>query len=209
MRSLNRGTFLSLLCGSLVLLAIPSWLPAAAPVGRTTHLTILQINDVYEIGPVEYGKRGGLARMATLRDRMAGESPYTIFVLPGDFLSPSTMSSKFQGSQMVATLNAAGLDLATFGNHEFDFGVEVARERMRDSGFTWVSANVLDPATGLPFGGALPFVLREYGGVWVAFFGLVTPETRMLSRGDTGLTFLDPIRAAKDVVGAPAAPRWT
>jgi 5'-nucleotidase len=196
---LTRRTFLGFLCGSLILLGFaPSH--AAAPVERTVRLTILQINDVYEITPVERGKRGGLARVATLRDRIAGESPHTVFVLPGDFLSPSTMSSMFQGGQMVATLNAAGLDLATFGNHEFDFGAEVTRERMRESRFAWVSANVLDPATGLPFGGAAPFVLREYGGIRVAFIGLVTPDTRTLSKGAAGLTFLDPIRAAKEVV---------
>jgi len=200
MRSLNRRTFLALLCGSLVLLgAVPSH-SAAAPAERKSRLTILQINDVYEIGPVEKGKRGGLARVATLRDRVAAESPHTVFVLPGDFLSPSTMSSMFHGGQMVATLNAAGLDLATFGNHEFDFGAEVTRERMRESRFAWVSTNALDPATGLPFGGASSFVLREYGGIRVAFIGLVTPDTHTLSKGAAGLKFLDPIQAAKDVV---------
>ena len=199
MFNLTRRTFLVLLCGSLILLGLaPSH--AAAPAERTVRLTVLQINDVYEITPVEKGKRGGLARVATLRDRIAGESPHTVFVLPGDFLSPSTMSSMFQGSQMVATLNAAGLDLATFGNHQFDFGAEVTRERMRESRFAWVSTNVLDPATGLPFGGAAPFVLREYGGIRVAFIGLVTPGTRTLSKGAAGLTFLDPIQAAKEVV---------
>jgi 5'-nucleotidase len=71
---------------------------------------------------------------------------------------------------------------------------------MRESRFTWVSTNVLDPATGLPFGGAAPFVLREYDGIRVAFIGLLTPETRTLSKGAAGLTFLDPIQAAKDVI---------
>lgn len=197
---LSRRTFIALLCGSLVLLALTPPIAAAAPAERTARLTILQINDVYEITPVERGKKGGLARVATLRDRIAQESPNVVFVLPGDFLSPSTMSSLFQGGQMVATLNAVGLDLATFGNHEFDFGLEVTRERMRESRFTWVSSNVLDPATGLPFGGAAPFVLREYGGVRTAFIGLVTPETHSLSKGASGLKFLDPIQAAKDAV---------
>ncbi len=199
MRSLSRRTVLALLCGSLILVGHAPLLHGA-PAERTVRLTILQINDVYEITPVEKGKKGGLARVATLRDRIAKETPHTVFVLPGDFLSPSTMSSMFQGSQMVATLNAAGLDLATFGNHEFDFGAETTRERMRESRFTWVSANVFDPASGLPFGGALPFVLREYGGVRVAFFGLVTPDTQTLSKGAVNLKFLDPIRAAKEVV---------
>ncbi|MBI4842110.1 MAG: 5'-nucleotidase C-terminal domain-containing protein [candidate division NC10 bacterium] len=200
MLSVSRRTFIALLCGSLIVLAVTPSVPAAIPAERSARLTILQINDVYEISPVEKGKKGGLARVATLRDRIARESPNLVFVLPGDFLSPSTMSSLFQGSQMVATLNATGLDLATFGNHEFDFGLEATRERMRESRFTWVSSNVLDPASGLPFGGAAPFVLREVGGIRVAFIGLVTPETHTLSKGASGLKFLDPIQAAKEVV---------
>jgi 5'-nucleotidase len=198
--SLSRRTFLALTCSALILVGLGPTLPAATAGERSVRLTILQINDVYEIIPVERGKRGGLARVATLRDRIARESPHLVFVLPGDFLSPSTMSSLFQGGQMVAALNAIGLDLATFGNHEFDFGADVTRDRIRESRFTWVSANVLDPETGLPFGGAVPFVLREYDGIRVAFFGLVTPETHSLSKGARDLKFLDPIQAAKDVV---------
>jgi 5'-nucleotidase len=110
------------------------------------------------------------------------------------------MSSIFQGSQMVAGLNAIGLDLATFGNHEFDFGPDVTRQRMQESRFIWVSANVLDPATGLPLGGAVPFIVRQLGGVRVAIFGLTTPETHALSKGAANLKFLDPIQAARDAV---------
>ncbi len=197
MPRMSRRVFLVLLLG--IVLFGPTPLRAAAA-QHTTHLTLLQVNDVYSIRPVEGGKRGGLARVATLRDRIASESPHTLFVLPGDFISPSTMSSMFQGSQMVATLNAAGLNLATFGNHEFDFGTEITRERIRQSAFTWVSANVIDPGTGLPFGGAVPFVLRDFDGIRLAVFGLVTPETHALSKGAIGLKFLDPIQTAKDVV---------
>ncbi len=200
MRSLSRRTFLAIFCGIVYLLGLAPSLLAATPTERSVRLTILQMNDVYEITPVERGKKGGLARVATLRDRIAQDSPHVVFVLSGDFLSPSTMSSMFQGSQMVAALNAIGLDLATFGNHEFDFGADVTRDRIRESRFTWVSANALDPETGLPFGGAMPFVLREFGGIRVAFFGLVTPETHTLSKGAGNLKFLDSIQAAKDVV---------
>src|SRR5574342_421842 len=162
MSSLSRRTFLVLFCGTLILVGLAGSLPAATPAERSVRLTILQINDVYEITPVERGKKGGLARVATLRDRIAQESPHVVFVLSGDFLSPSPMSSMFQGGQMVAALNAIGLDLATFGNHEFDFSADVTQERIQESRFTWVSSNVLEPETGLPFGGAASFVLREF-----------------------------------------------
>jgi len=200
MRIVTRRTFLSLLVASLLFVSGLPLLHAAAPVERSGRVTILQLNDLYDIMPVEKGKKGGLARIAMLRDRIAKESPDVVLVLAGDFLSPSTMSSVFQGSQMVATLDAAGLDLATFGNHEFDFGVLVTQQRMQVPHFTWVSSNVLDPTTGLPFGEAVSFVLRNFGDIRVAFVGLTTPETQVLSKGGRNLKFLDPIAATKDVV---------
>jgi len=200
MRIFTRRTFLGLLAASLLLLTSLPSLHAAAPAERSAHLTILQLNDLYDIMPVEKGRKGGLSRIATLRDRIAGESPCTVLVLAGDFLSPSTMSSMFQGRQMIATLNAAGVDLVTFGNHEFDFGTEVTRQRMQESRFAWISSNVLDPATGLPFADAASFVLRDFGGIRVAFIGLTTPETQILSKGGKSLKFLDPIPAAKAAV---------
>jgi 2',3'-cyclic-nucleotide 2'-phosphodiesterase (5'-nucleotidase family) len=200
MRTVTRRTFLALLtAGLLFVTAIPS-LHAAAPVERSGRVTLLQLNDLYDIMPVEKGKKGGLARIATLRDRIAKEAPDALLVLAGDFLSPSTMSSVFQGSQMVAGLNAVGVGLVTFGNHEFDFGEQVTLQRMRESRFAWVSSNVLDPGTGLPFGDAVSFVLRDIGGIRVAFIGLTTPETGVLSKGGKGLKFLDPVAAAKEAV---------
>jgi len=200
MRTVTRRTFLALLTASLLFVTASPSLHAAAPAERSGRVTILQLNDLYDIMPVEKGKKGGLARVATLRDRIAKESPDAVLVLAGDFLSPSTMSSVFQGSQMVATLNAAGLELATFGNHEFDFGEQVTQQRMQESRFAWVSSNVLDPTTGLPFGNAVSFVLRNFGDIRVAFIGLTTPETHVLSKGGKNLTFLDPVAAAKGVV---------
>jgi len=98
--------------------------------------------------------RGGLARVATLVRALRGQTPHTLFALAGDTLSPSLLSTLRRGAQMIEGWNAVGLDVATFGNHEFDFGTAVLAERMRESRFPWLSANVLDRATGLPFGGA-------------------------------------------------------
>ena len=77
-----------------------------------------------------------------------------MLALGGDTISPSVASTLLQGRHMIAGLNALGLDLATFGNHEFDFGPDVLAERMRESKFVWLSANVLERGTGRPFGGA-------------------------------------------------------
>ncbi|WP_457653932.1 bifunctional metallophosphatase/5'-nucleotidase [Rhodocaloribacter sp.] len=130
-------------------------------------VTILQMNDVYEITPIEAGRRGGLARVATIRKRLLEENPNTLTVLAGDFFSPSAMGTakvdgeRLAGRQMVAVLNTLGLDLATFGNHEFDLKAPDFFKRLSESRFVWTSANVTD-TLGRPFPGVRP----EY--VWTA-----------------------------------------
>lgn len=113
-------------------------------------ITIIQLNDVYQIAPVDRGKRGGLARVGTLQKKIRAAAPNTLFLLSGDFISPSVASRLFKGKQMVAALNAAGLDIATLGNHEFDFGPDVLRERMKESRFAYTIANVSEKKTGYP-----------------------------------------------------------
>jgi 5'-nucleotidase len=147
----------------------------ASPRARTP-LTLLQINDIYSTLPVD--DAGGLARIATLKRQLAAAGQTPLLVLAGDFLSPSVASSVFKGEQMVAALNAAGLDLATLGNHEFDFGDDILIQRMAEAKWQWVVANVIDNRTGKPIGGAAPYVVRTFGSLRVGFIGLclVTSE---------------------------------
>src|SRR5690349_9280703 len=137
---------------------------AAAP------LTILQINDVYSTVPV--ADLGGLARVATLKRRIAAAGRTPFLILAGDFLSSSVASTVFKGEQMIAALNAAGLDMATLGNHEFDFGVDLLIQRMKEARWQWVVSNVIDLQTGKPIGDAAPYVVRTFGGLKVGFIGL-------------------------------------
>jgi 5'-nucleotidase len=133
-------------------------------------LTLLQLNDVYSTVPVDGA--GGLARVATLKRNLAAAGRTPFLVLAGDFLSSSVASTVFKGEQMVAALNAAGLDLATLGNHEFDFGVDLLLQRMAEARWQWVVSNVVDIATGKPIGGAAPYVVRTFGSLKVGFIGL-------------------------------------
>jgi 2',3'-cyclic-nucleotide 2'-phosphodiesterase (5'-nucleotidase family) len=119
-------------------------------------------------------------------------------VLGGDTLSPSLESSFLKGAQMIASLNAIGLDLATFGNHEFDFGPAVLIERMNESRFQWLSANVLDRRSGRPFGGAHADLILTLGTTRVGFFGLTTIATAQTSQPGPDVVFRDPIATGKD-----------
>jgi 5'-nucleotidase len=166
----------------------------------TVRVTLLQVNDVYQIAPVDKGTRGGLARVATLRQKILQESPHTLYLLGGDTIAPSVASNIFKGRQMIATWNVTGLDIAVLGNHEFDFGDDILRERMKDSRFVWLGSNVFDRKTGKLFGGMPPFVIREFEGVKVGFFGVLTPETKNASKPGPDVEFRDPCETAKQVV---------
>ena len=164
------------------------------------RVTLLQVNDVYQFAPVELGTRGGLARVLTLKQEIEKDSPNTLFLLAGDTISPSVESITYKGAQMIDAWNAAELDYSAIGNHEFDFGPDELRKRMKESKFKWLAANVIDKTTGKPFGDALPFAIREFDGVKVGIFGLTLEETRTTSRPGAGVDFLNPCETAKKMV---------
>jgi len=164
------------------------------------RVTLLQLNDVYQFAPVDGGARGGLARVLTLRKQIMSESPHALFLLAGDTLSPSIESNTYKGSQMIEAWNASGLDYATFGNHEFDFGPDVLRARMSESHFQWLAANVIDKKTGKPFAGTPEFIVREFDGVKVGIFGIVLPDTLQTSRPGPTVEILDPCATAARII---------
>ena len=195
-RSWARITILVVIAAALAACAA---LGGGAPDADLLHVTLLQINDHYVLEPVDGGRRGGMARLATLVRDLKRENPSTIFALAGDTISPSVESALMRGAQMVTALNAIGLDFATFGNHEFDFGPEVLLERMKESRFRWLSANVVDRRSGRAFGGASTDVLVTLGGVRVGLFGLTTTQAAQTSRPGPDVTFGQPVAAAKEV----------
>jgi len=157
-------------------------------------VTFLQINDVYSTVPVD--GLGGLARVATLKRQLELAGRHPVMVLAGDFLSPSVASSFFKGEQMVQTLNAAGLDLATLGNHEFDFGDDLLIQRMHESKFRYVISNVVDTTTGRPIGDAPAYLVETYGTLRVGYLGLVITNTSISTDKLTHTKLVDPFEAA-------------
>jgi 5'-nucleotidase len=164
------------------------------------RVTLLQVNDVYQFLPVERGREGGLARVSTLRKEIAKQSPHTMLLLSGDTISPSVESITYQGRQMIDAWNQVGLDYSVYGNHEFDFGPEVLRERVGESKFKWLGSNVIDKRTGKTFADAPPFVVREFGGVKVGIFGITLPETKTTSSPGPNVEFRDSCETAKEVI---------
>ncbi|MFT7055099.1 MAG: 2',3'-cyclic-nucleotide 2'-phosphodiesterase (5'-nucleotidase family), partial [Roseivirga sp.] len=120
----------------------------------TVDFIILQINDVYEIAPLEGGKVGGMARVATLRKQLLAENPNVITTLSGDFVSPSLTGTlkyeneKIAGKQMIEVMNAVGIDYVVPGNHEFDLKENEIQQRIDESQFTWTTTNVRHVVNG-------------------------------------------------------------
>src|SRR6202171_6331824 len=182
-------------------LATSGFRPVVAQQGECpVRVTLLQVNDVYQFAPVDGGTRGGLARVLTLRKQIMSESPHALFLLAGDTISPSVESNTYQGKQMIDAWNSSGLDYATFGNHEFDFGPDVLRARMSESHFKWLAANVIDKKTGRTFGDTSEFVIREFDGVKVGILGIVLPDTLQTSRPGPDVDILDPCATAGRVI---------
>ncbi|MEZ4857187.1 MAG: bifunctional metallophosphatase/5'-nucleotidase [Flavobacteriaceae bacterium] len=108
----------------------------------------VQLNDVYEIAPLGNGKYGGMARVAHVVDSIKKGTPNTYLFMAGDFLNPSLLGTikhngeRIYGKQMVEVMNAMDFELVTFGNHEFDISQEALQERLNESNFYWISANV-------------------------------------------------------------------
>ncbi|MFT6826522.1 MAG: 5'-nucleotidase/UDP-sugar diphosphatase [Patiriisocius sp.] len=115
---------------------------------ETVTIKLIQVNDVYEISPLGGGAYGGMARVAHISDSIKRQFPNSYLVMAGDFLNPSLLGTLkvagkgVKGQQMIEVMNAMDFDLATFGNHEFDIKENELQERLNESTFKWVSANV-------------------------------------------------------------------
>ncbi len=164
-----------------------------------SHITIMHFNDDYQLGPVDQGKAGGLDRLATAVNKVRQSDPEALLLFAGDLISPSVESTLFRGAQLIDGFNQLGVDIATLGNHEFDYGPQELQKRLAESQFPWVITNVVQSNyTKLPMTELL--LRRTVRGVEVGFFGLLTQETPTSSSPGPNIRFLDEVGAAKAAV---------
>ncbi|MHA1151194.1 MAG: bifunctional metallophosphatase/5'-nucleotidase [Alphaproteobacteria bacterium] len=151
-----------------------------------TKITFLHVNDVYEISAKR--GQGGLAELMTLLRQERAAAEISITTLGGDLISPSVMSGLTKGVQMIELMNAIGMDVAVPGNHEFDFGPAIAEQRIGESRFPWLGTNVLG-GDGKPAVGMTDLHTVQAGDFTVGFFGLLAPETDVLSSPGSAVSF--------------------
>ena len=159
---------------------------------------ILHTNDVH--GAVE-----GYAYIAQLKADYEAKGAEVILVDAGDFSQGTTYVSSTKGADAVTMMNAAGYDVVTLGNHEFDYGYAQLKENMSKAKFKVVCADVFNE-DGTPIFDA-SYTYTTKSGVKVGFFGMETPETQTKANPALikGLTFATGdafTKAAADQVAA-------
>ncbi len=158
---------------------------------------VLHYSDIENV----YDHPERAARLAgCLRERGGDDA---LVVGTGDNTAPGVLALIERGRQALDFFAAAGTDIETFGNHDFDFGPTATRELVKDSACTWVSANVRD-AAGAPFGreeGVVPWTIEQVGGINVGLFGVTDSATDSLNPMAADLTFDDPYAAATRACG--------
>lgn len=178
---------------ALLALAI---LPMAA-CAQTAHVTFLHTNDNYEITATRGW--GGFAQLMTALSEQRKATTTSLTTFGGDLISPSIMSGLHRGAQMIEMMNAVGTDLAVLGNHEFDFGPDVLRQRLSESRFPWLATNVAG-RDGVALEGTADYIIRDIAGFKVGFFGIVTPESARLSSPGPDVTFRPHVETATTAV---------
>ncbi|MFQ5746010.1 MAG: bifunctional metallophosphatase/5'-nucleotidase [Gemmatimonadota bacterium] len=160
--------------------------PAApeSPGARTACATILSTNDTHgQLLPRTFRGSGdalvgGSAALAAWLDRAREASDCPAFLLSGgDVMQGTAISNLERGASTIEAFNALGYDAAALGNHEFDWGLDVLKERLAQARFPFLAANVFEKATGRRPGWIEPYAILERGGVRVGVIGLATAST--------------------------------
>ena len=164
---------------TLTLLVSSAWADEPKPLDGKT--VILHTNDVH--GSIEL-----YAKVAAMKGDYEAQGAQVILADAGDYSQGTVYVSLEKGKNAVTMMNAAGYDVATIGNHEFDYGYAQLKSNLDSAAFKVVCANVLQD--GSPVFDA--YTMINKGGVQVAFVGLETPEAQTKANPALiqGLTFL-------------------
>lgn len=164
---------LSFLCAALlsVSLCIPA---SAAKVEKSNDIVILYTNDThaYLDAPL------GFDTVAALKKQLEKEYRYVLLVDAGDHLQGTPFGSMDQGASIIQLMSKAGYNLATPGNHEFDYGMDTFLKRAAEASFPYISCNLYHLEDGRRGDNLLDsFQAFHLGKEIVAFLGITTPES--------------------------------
>ena len=142
--------------------------------GDKSDVTILYTNDVHTYIDKQSPKLT-YAAIADLKQSYQNAGKEVLLVDAGDHVQGTAYGSMDEGASIIKLMNAAGYDVATPGNHEFDYGMDRAKAIMKEADFPYLSCNWVDLRTTLRVLPSVKVFVR--GGRRIAFVGVTTPET--------------------------------
>lgn len=164
------AVILTILC--MLLTSVPVF-AEETPV-KSDDIVILHTNDVhtYIDGDLSYDV------IAAIKDELETKYNTVILADAGDHIQGTAYGSMDKGATMVQLMNEAGYDVATLGNHEFDYGMDGCMRSISDASYTYVSSNFYHEKDGENVGLVLqPYELFTVGEERIAILGITTPET--------------------------------
>ena len=177
---ISRRSFLKAAGAATALTAVSLGAPAASAeetncfLGEKSAVTILYTNDVHTYIDKKSPELT-YAGIAALKQSYVDAGQNVLLVDAGDHIQGTAYGSMDDGETIIKLMSEAGYDLATPGNHEFDYGMARAKAAMKEAAFPYVSCNWVDLRTGLK---VLPSIkIFTIGGARIAFVGVTTPET--------------------------------
>jgi 2',3'-cyclic-nucleotide 2'-phosphodiesterase (5'-nucleotidase family) len=191
-----------------LLLAIVLVAHSFAP--ERVQITILGTTDLHgNINPIDYytdkPDNRGLAKVATLINRVRKEQPNVVLVDSGDTIQGTPLESfhsrknNVRTDPMMLVMNSLNYDAMAVGNHEYNFGLKVLEKARGEARFPWLSANTYEKGTERTH--YKPYIVKDVAGVKIGIMGLTTPGVPYWDNPPNyaGLEFRDP---------APEARKW-
>ena len=160
--------FLAFLLALTMLLGVSALAEENAPLFQQ-DVMILFTSDVH----CGIESNFGYAGLAMVRDAYKNAGYHVLLVDNGDSIQGEPVGTMTTGEANIKLMNAVGYDIATMGNHEFDYGMERFFELSKMANFPYVSCN-FNKGGELQFA---PYVVKEFDGVKIAFVGISTPKT--------------------------------
>lgn len=176
----------------------------------TFQLVVMETSDIHgNVLPINYGTNSkaelGIAKVATLLKQERQKHEHTITIDNGDLIQGTPLTyhyAKFQRelpNPMITILNDLNFDASVIGNHEFNYGLELLNQAVKQSKHPWLSANIVNAETGEPYFGK-PYLIKSYpNGPRVGILGLTTKYIPNWEKEEhiKGLSFEDVVETAK------------
>lgn len=161
-----------------------------------THSCIMQLNP--NLADTSVAGRGGYLRRMVMLQEERKKDPDLLYFDSGDFSQGSPYYTLYKGDVEVGLMNQMGVNAATIGNHEFDFGLDNMARLFRMAQFPIVCANY--DFTGTPVEGLVkPYIILKHKGMKIGVYGLAPKMDGLVDRNKcVGVKYLDPVKVANE-----------